>query len=809
MNTLFQDLRFGLRMLAKNPGFTAVAVLTLALGIGANTAIFSVVNAALLRPLPFSDPDRIVVVGQEWMGGAGDFSPADFLDVRAQNHSLQEMAAYRSWNFNLTAGNRPEHVAGEVVTPNFFRLLGVKPILGRGFLPSDGGPGGNRVALLSYGLWQRSFGGAPSAVGSKLVMNGEPFTVIGVMPGGFRFPEESELWVSPRYAVPAHPLRPEVNPATLRGAHYFDALARLRPGVTLGQARADLAVVFRNVARAHPDSDLQGGKPWVQTLHQSEVGNVRTALLVLLAAVGLVLLIACANVASLVLARGVARRKEFALREALGASRARVARQVLTESLLMALLGGGLGIVLALWGFPVLATLVPADLRTTTRWALDGNVLTFTLALTVLAGLAFGLAPALSGTRNCLTETLKERSRTSAHGGRRGQEWLVVAETAVALVLLVGAGLLLRSFVRLLNVDQGFDPTHVLTMQIFLPQARYPSAERQAAFVKEMLAAIKTLPGVESASVATRLPLNPGGSQRSVQIEGRSYGPDQPDEDVVPDYSVVSPGYYRALRIPLLAGRAFTPHDDASAPPVVVVNRAMAKTFWPNQSPIGKHLRMGDGDPWSQVVGVVGDVRRKQLAAPARPTFYAPYAQDPWPFMDIAVRSAADPAGLSHAVAAAIQKIDPDEPLYNVRTMQEVVARSVSERRFRLVLLGSFALLALFLTAIGIFGVISFAVSQRTHEMGLRMALGARRQDVLKLVVGRGVALALVGVGLGTAGALGLTRLLSGLLYGVKPADPLTFAAVALLLILVATLASYLPARRATKVDPMVALRYE
>jgi putative ABC transport system permease protein len=809
MATLLQDLKYGLRMLAKNPGFTLVAAVTLALGIGANTAIFSVVNTVLLRPLPFHDPHQIVVVGSEWMGGAGDFSPADFLDVRAQSRSFEQMAAYRFWSFNLTAGEHPERVIGEVVTTNFFALLGVEPVLGRGFLPSDGGRTGSRVALLSYGLWQRRFGGNDSVLGQKAILNGEPFTVIGIMPRGFNFPEDAELWVSPRYAVPAHPLRLNVDPATMRGSHYFDSIARLRPGVTEERARADLAVVFNDIARAHGDSDLRGAKPWVQSLHESEVGNVRPALLVLLAAVGLVLLIACANAASLILARGVARQKEMAVRVALGASRARVVRQLLTESLLLALLGGGLGILLAFWGFAPLATLVPADLRQMTRLTLDVRVLAFTAALALLAGIVFGLAPALTGARTNLTGTLKEGGRSSAFGRHRGQELLVIAETAVALVLLVGAGLLLKSFVRLLNVDEGFDPSHVLTLQISLPQARYPQPESRHNFVNKILAQIDALPGVTSTCVVTRLPLNPGGSSRGVQIEGKSYPPDRDAESVVPSYSVVSPDFFKVLRIPLLAGRQFTPRDDAHSPGVFIINRAMAKTFWPNQDPVGKRIRMDTGQSWAEIVGVVGDVRQHELGEPARPMMYAPYAQDPWPFVDIAVRTATDPAALASPVAGAIQSVDPDEPVYNVRTMEEVVARSVSGRRFNMVLLGIFASLALVLTAIGIFGVVSFAVSQRTHEIGIRMALGARRQDVFKLVVGRGVVLALLGVGLGVAGALGLTRFLAGLLYGVKPSDPLTFVAVALVLLGVAVLASYLPARRAAKVDPMVALRCE
>jgi putative ABC transport system permease protein len=796
-------------MLAKNPGFTAIAVITLALGIGANTAIFSVVNTVLLRPLPFPHPDRIVIAGSEWMGGMGDFSPADFLDVRAQNHSFEQMAAYRDWNYNLTAGDRPERVIGEVVTTNFFSLLGVKPILGRSFAADDGGRKGPRVALLSFALWQRYFGGNTSVLGRKIVLNGEPYTVIGVVPRGFAFPDEAEVWVAPRYEVPAHPLRLEVDPATMRGSHYFDTVARLRHGVTTGAARADLAVVFKDIVRAHPDSDLRGAKPWVETLRESEVGNVRTALLVLLGAVGLVLLIACANVASLVLARGVARRKELAVREALGARRARVIRQLLTESILLALVGGALGTLVAFWGFAPLAHMVPADLRGLVEPNLDWRVFGFTALVTLAAGIGFGLAPALTGTRAGLLETLQEGGRSMAFGRHRAQESLVVFETALALVLMVGAGLLLKSFFRLLSIDEGFDPQGVLTMQIFLPAARYGTPAERDRFVKQTLANIAALPGVQSSTVVTRLPLNPGGSTRGIMIEGRTYPPDQQGETLNPSYSVISQDFFKVLRIPLLAGREFTARDDAQSPPVYIINRAMAKAFWPNGNPVGQRIRMDPEQNWSEIVGVVGDVRQQDLGKAPRPMMYAPYVQDPWPFMDIAVRASQEPASLVPEVERAVEATDKDEPVYNVRTMEEMVSRSVSTRRFNLILLGLFATLALFLTAIGIFGVNSFVVTQRTQEIGIRMALGARREEVVMLVVRRGMSLALLGLAGGVIGAFTLTRLLASLLYEVKPTDWVTFTGVTLILGAVALVACYIPARRATQVDPVAALRTE
>ncbi|HEV2176676.1 MAG TPA: ABC transporter permease [Terriglobia bacterium] len=812
MNTLLHDLRYGLRTLAKNPGFTAVAVLTLALGIGANTAIFSVVNAVLLRPLPYPQPDRLVAVGQMWRGAGDSFSPADFLDLQAQNHVFEQMAAFKAESFNLATGDRPERLEGAVVTTNLFGVLGVRPFLGRGFLPEDAGSSGNRAVVLSNDLWRRRFGASARALGQNLILNAEPFTVVGVMPRGFGFPEGVELWVAPRYAVPEHPLRPGVNPATMRGAHYFDSIARLKAGVTLDQARADLEATMKRIVREHPDSDFKDTGPWIVKLHDNEVGNVRPALLVLLGAVGLVLLIACANVASLMLARGEGRRKELAIRRAVGASRGRVARQLLTESVLLATLGGGLGTLMAYWGFAPLAALVPAELRSFAALSLDARVLVFTMLVSLLAGLAFGIVPAVAGLRAGLVETLKEGGRTEAGGRHRAQEVLVVSETALALVLLVGAGLLMRSFLRLLEVPEGFDPSRVLALQISLPRARYSEPRQRDIFVKQILGGIRSLPGVRSASVVTRLPLNPGGSARSIEIEGR---PPQPGEDLTMDYSVVSPDYFRTLHIPL-EGRDFSAHDDARSPGVVIINQTMAKTFWPGQDAVGKRLKMDDPDNDTsvsnaprEIVGVVGDVRQRDLSRPSRPIFYAPYAQDPWPFMDIAVHAAGDPSALSSEVQRAIQSVDKDEPVYNVRTMQEIVARSVSPRRFNMLLLGLFAALALVLAAIGLFGVMSYSVSQRTHEIGIRMALGAERGRVLKAVLAQGLKLTLAGLGAGLVISLALTRAMASLLFGVRPADPVTFAAVAVVLTGVALLASYLPARRATKVDPVVALRHE
>jgi putative ABC transport system permease protein len=800
MTTLIQDVRYGLRMLAKNPGFAAVVVVTLALGIGANTAIFSVVDAVLLRPLPYADPGRLVVVGERWMGGGGDFSPPDYLDIAAQNHVFEQMAAYRNSNFNLSAGKHPERVWGAVVTINTFNLLGVKPLLGRSFMSGDGGRGGNRTAVLSYGLWQARLGGRLGVIGEKISLDDQPYIVVGVMPNGFGFPDSAQLWVPPRFAVPEHPLRPDVDPATMPGSHYFDSLARLRPGVRVTQAREDVDAVIRHIAERR-DTEARDGA-WIETLHESQVGDLRPALLVLLGAVGLVLLIACANVGNLLLARGAGRQKEMAIRGALGAGRAALLRQLLTESLLLAILGGALAILFASWGARPLASLVPQDLRSFIRPGVDARVLAFTALASLAAALFFGLTPAFEGSRIGLSEALKEGGQSTTPGRHRVQRILVVAESALAVILLVGAGLLVKSFLGLLRVNEGFDPTHVMTLNLALPAARYSEPLKRTLFVKRVLDGIAALPGVRSASVVTRLPLGGGDSHRGIEIEGR---PSRPHEDLSILYSVTAPGYFRTLGIPLLRGRDFTERDDAAAPGVIIINQVMARKFWPGVDPVGKRVKVND--KFWEVVGVVGDTRQHDLGETVEPMFYTSYAQDAWPFLTVVVRAAGDPSSIATEAETAIHTVDKEQAVYTVRTMSEVVETSVSPRRFYMLLLGLFAVLALALAAVGVFGVISFAVAQRTHEIGVRMALGARQTDVLKLMVGEGFKLALMGVGIGVLGALVLTRFLTTVLYGVKPTDPLVYLAVSLILTAVALLASYIPARRATKVDPMVALR--
>ena len=636
-------------------------------------------------------------------------------------------------------------------------------------------------------------------------LNDQPYTVVGVMPPRFDFPERTQVWVAPRFMVPQHPLSPGVDPRTMPGAHYFDSIARLRTGLTIAEARADVDAVIRRIAERRPHTEARSGV-WIVSLHQSQVGDVREALLVLLGAVGLVLLIACANVANLLLARGARRGKEFAIRRALGASGASVVRQLLTESALLAVCGGGLGILLASTATRPLTGLVPEGLMGAVQFSINGHVLAFTALASLLAAVFFGMIPALQGSQVALTEALKETGRSIVSGRQCAQGMLIVAESALTVVLLVGAGLLLRSFLRLTKVHGGFDPTHVITLKLSLPLARYSDAAERDIFVRKVLDGISALPGVRSASVVTRLPLDGGESHRGVEIEGH---PTRPDEMPSILYSVATPEYFSTMGIPLLRGRDFTDRDDANAPGVVIGNEAMARAFWPGTDPVGRRIKFGDDAHWREIVGIVGNTRQGHLNEPAVAMFYAPYAQDAWPFLTVAIRTTGDPASLATEAEKAVHAVDQDQAVYDLRTMSEVVATSVSPQRLYMLLLGIFATLALALAAIGVLGVVLFAVAQRTHEIGIRMALGAEKTDVLKLVVGQGFKLTMIGVAIGIIGALVLTQFLSSQLYGVRPTDPLTFFVASLTLTVVALLASYIPARRATKVDPMVALRHE
>ena len=799
-----QDLRYGFRMLANSPGFTAVAALTLALGIGANSAIFTLVNAYLLRPLPVAEPGRLVLISeiQAAKGFVGSVSFPTYLDWREQNQVFEELAAVRGEDFNLTGTDEPERLYGARVSAGFFRTLGVRPILGRGILSEEDQPGGARVVVLSRGFWQRRFGAQPDILGQALTLDGERFTVVGVAPSDFRISRTApyELWV---------PLALEPNRAG-RGTHFLLVMARLKPGISIARAQADLTAISSRLARQYPENIGWGAM--VENLHARLMREARPALLVLLAAVGLVLLIACANLANLLVARGAARQKEIAIRTALGAGRLRVVRQMLTESLLLALLGGGLGLLLALWGVNLLNAIIPAGIQPLQAARADATVLGFTLLVSLATGVLFGLAPALNVSKPDLAQTLKEGGRSSSAAGRHGRlrDSLVVSEVALAMVLLAGAGLLIKSFMRLQQVDPGFRSESALTMELSLPQARYLKPQQRAAFYEQLLERIAGLPGVRAAGACTQLPLSGGETIWGLTIEGR---PEPgPGEVLQAGHRSVSPDYFRAMSIPLRRGRYFTAQDREGAPGVVIINETMANRFWPNQDPIGKRIRLGagrSGAPWIPIAGVVADVKYSGLDRQPGPEMFLPHLQNPSPRMAIVVRAATEPASLATALRSAVTALDRDQPVANIRTLEKIVSDSVAPRRLTMLLLGIFAALALVLAGVGLYGVISYSVTQRTHELGVRMALGAQPSEVLRLVIGHGMILTMIGVAIGLAGAFALTRFLSSLLFGVTARDPATFLAVALALASVALAACYIPARRATRVDPMVALRYE
>jgi putative ABC transport system permease protein len=805
LDSLLQDLRYGARILRKNPGFTAIAVLTLALGIGANTAMFSVIDAVLIRPLPYKNPARLVMV---WESEAGDNAPdpPTFLIVQRQNHVFEYMAASRVSGFNLTGSERPERIAGADVTPNFFPLMGVNPLLGRTFSAEDANGSSGRPAVLSYALWRRMFAGNPDAIGRHLTLDGEVYTVAGIMPANFQYPDEVEAWVLSPFAVPRDVLKPTEDPSQEEGHHYFETIARLKPGVTLQQAKADLDVIAKQIQTKDSEPALRSGIV-LDTLQDDRVGDVRPALLVLFGAVGLVLLIACANVANLFLARGLKRQREMSLRIALGASRHRIFQQLIIEGLLLVACGGLLGFGLALAGFAPLVSLMPPDMRDLVHLQIDSRILIFTILASVATGILFGLAPAFGSMARNLNDALKEGARNSSEdrGNNRLRQLLVVSEISLALVLLVGAGLLIRSYSRLQSVEQGFNPHNVLTAQIALPQAAYPDSAQRVAFMDNLLSRLKNLPGVSFAAADTRLPMNSGGSSRSIVAEGRA----RKEEDDSADYSVVTPDFFSTLQIPLLAGRVLADSDSQTSPTVAVINQSMARYYWPGQNPIGKRFQRDDATTWMEVIGVVRDVHQHSLGDKPRPAFFVPYPQDPWASITIIVRTVSAPESLISAVQQTVTSIDSNQPLYRVRTLDTIVFLSVAAKRFNMLLLETFAGIALLLAAIGIYGVISYSVAQRTSEIGIRMALGAQRSDVLRLVIGQGLRLAGFGIVIGIAAAFALTRLMASLLFGVGAYDPVAFATAAAILLLVAVAACYIPARRAIAVDPMVALRYE
>jgi putative ABC transport system permease protein len=785
-----------------------VALVTLALGIGVNTAIFSAVDSILLRPLPFKDPDRLVSVWEQTLRlgiHRNEVAPANFFDLRNQNQTLEGIGAYGPLDINLTGEGDPERLSGQLVSANVFSILGVEPALGRTFLQDEDQTGQHRVVVLSYGLWQRRFNGDPSLLNRNITLNGEAFTVVGVMPRGFFFPErENELWV---------PWAMEPEEASGRGDHYLRLIARLRPGSTVERANHDLESIAGRLEVEYPRTN-EGLGFRSNPLHQDYVGDLRLPILILFAAVGLVLLIACANVANLLLAQATTRRREIAIRIALGARRWTIVRQLLVESLLLAGAGGLLGVLVAFWGVAALAKFLPESLSKLQAVTVDARVFVFTLGVSAVTAIIFGGVPALLASRTKPGATLNDVARDVSGGtsGRLVRRLLVVSEVALAVVLLVGAGLLIRSFQRLRQVDIGFTTENRLTMKMVLPMPKYVKSEARRAFYDQMLQRVEALPGVEAAGMITVLPLSFNGMNFSFSVEGRS----SPSDIQLPFalYRVVSPGYFRAMGIALQRGRLLDTHDSPDSQPVILINQRLAEQYWPNEDPMGKRLKIGPVDSpnqWLTVVGIVNNVRQTGLYE-QKHEIYVPYAQERRVFMaprDLVVSTKGDVASVVGAVRQAVWAVDKDQPISNVRTMDQVVAAAISKERFQSLLLGLFAALALLLACVGLYGVISYAVVQRTHEIGVRMALGAKPVDVLSLVIRQGMGLTIIGLIIGVAVGSVVTRVLSDMLYGVSARDPLTFVGAPMLLLAVALLACYIPARRATRIDPLTALRYE
>ena len=802
MSNLLQDIRYGLRMLLKHKGFTAVAIIALGLGIGANTAIFSLVNGVLLRPLPYPDAERIVYFeGRNPSQGITDsnISLLDFQVWTTQSQAFSHTAFFWTGGAALAEqGGEPERVPRAGVSTRFFDVLGVQPMLGRSFLDEDDKPGPTTVAILSEGLWKRRFGSDRNIIGKPIAIGTRPVTVIGVMPGGFEFPQNTQVWTPAGINSAEEP----------RDNRSYSAIGRLKPGVELQQAQSQISAINAQLAKAFHDTN-KGWETNVALLHERLVRAVRPSLLLLLGAVGCVLLIACANVANLLLARAAGRQKEVAIRTALGASRGRVIRQMLTESVLLSAVGGAVGLLLSFWLVELLISISPPDSPRFNEATLDYRVLAFTLAISALTGLIFGLAPALQASKLDVSASLKEGGRTG-EGHRRTsvRSLLLIGEVAMSLVLLVGAGLLVQSFLRLQEVKPGFNPERVLIASLSLPGAKYKEDQQRIDFYRNLTERLKMLPGVQAAGAGVNLPL--GASDYGI---GRSFIPDgQPlnvDESVDASWSTITPAYFEALQVPLLAGRAFNERDNDSAPKVVIINQSAAvKHFGSETAALGKRLTIWRDEKFPrEIVGVVGDTKPGALEEESGAQIYTPHSQDgSWGFMTMAIRTAADPAALTTTLRREVLALDKDLPIFNVQTMEDVVAASIGSRRVSMLLFSVFAGAALLLAAVGIYGVMAYTVTQRTQEIGIRMALGAQAGDVLRMVVRQGMTLAIIGISVGLAGALGLTRVIASLLFGVNATDPLTFVAISLLLAFVALFACYLPARRAAKLDPIKAL---
>ena len=804
IETFFQDLRYGMRSLLKKPGFTLTAVIALALGIGANTAIFSVINGVLLRSLSYSDPDTIVMLWERSVSGSRErnvASPANFLDWQKQSTSFEEMAAVAEQRVNLTGGSgEPEEIKAQYVSQGFFPVLGVQPIVGRAFLPDEDRVGNDLVIILSHELWQNRFGADPAIIGQQATISGRQRTIVGVMPAGFHFLDNQvKAW------IPAA-LDPAINYRET-GGRFLRVVARLKPGMSVQQAQAELTGIAKQLEQTHVKYNTGWGVT-VTPMHEQVVGEIRPILIVLLAAVAFVLLIACANVTNLLLSRAAARQKELALRAALGASRGRLVRQMLTESVLLALMGGLLGVLLAYWGLNVLVVFGPDNIPRLNEITIDPRVLGFTFGISLLTGVLFGLIPALQASRPDLNDALKEGSRGSTGGrSRTFRNVFVVAEVSLALVLLIGAGLMIRSFVRLQAVETGFNPENVLTMRAQLPRKKYAEPHQIVDFFKQAQERIARLPGVQSVGAISYLPLTGPAARDGFKIVGQ---PDPaPGQEPPCEVRVITPTYFQAMGIPLLKGRLLDERDGRESR-VLLINETLAKKHFPNEDPVGKRIAVSWSDGHiDEIVGVVGDIREGALNKEPEPAIYWPHSREPYSGMALVVRASGDAARFASAVQKEIRSLDPEQPVADVRTMEQVISKSIARPRFNMLLLSIFATVALVLASVGLYGVMNYSATQRTHEVGIRMALGATRADIMRLVVGNGMLLTLIGIGIGVAASLLLTRVMASLLFGITATDIPTFLGVSVVLAAVALIANYIPARRATRVDPVIALRYE
>jgi putative ABC transport system permease protein len=803
MNTLNLDVRFGLRMLRKNPGFTLAAVLALTLGIASATAIFTVVDGVLLRPLPYPQAEQIVSVSQTVRStgiSTHDSSPANYLDWVAQNGVFSVMAAGRGNQATMSGGDQPERVHVTVVSANFFGLFGISPILGRALDKRDANPGNDHVAVIGYDLWQRRFGGEQGAIGQEILLNGERFTVIGVMPRNFSPDDYGEIWLPSGWDVPPHPLALDKDPRQMRDRNYLDVWGRLKPGVNIQRARAEMNTIAARLEAQYPNDNQDVGVT-VVPLHEEIVGGLRVTLLILMGAVAFLLLIGCVNVANLLLARAAARDREIAIRFALGASRSRLIRQLLTESVLLALIGGIAGVVFAAWGVPLLLALGPADIRNFHEIGLNREVLGFSVGLSVLTGLIFGSIPAVYSSFFRPNDSLSQNDRGGTGAHHRSRALLMVAEIGLSFVLLIGAGLMIKSFARVTAIDPGFAADHLLVFNI-APAATLDQSH-QTIFYQSTLERIAALPGVGSAGAVSRIPLAGGNSSRSFTLPGNDKSHDA-------DLRVATPNYFRTMKIPVLRGRTFADQDTIHTQPVAIINEALARTVFPNEDPVGKYIIQGPENTKVEIVGVIGNVRHAHLENSPNAELYRPLGQMSWPYMFMAVRTTtSNPLTLLPAVQNAVWSVDKNVALANTRTMEDLVARSVADRKFTMLLLATFASIALVLAAIGLFGVMSYSVVQRAREIGVRMALGAGRMDIFNLVVREAMSLTGIGLAVGIVVALGVTRWISSLLFGISATDFSTFALLSAFLSVIAFLACWWPAHRASRVDPVIALRTE